>query len=109
MYEWFLVFLRAKKDMIAEVKCCAKCQSTNLVKNGSNGVGNPKYKCKDCGFGGVINSRRKSEEVKENLLKASQERSSSRGLARIFGVSHQTALNWIKKSPIITINKENFA
>ena len=84
--------------MVTEVKKCAKCDSTNIVKNGFNGVGNPKYKCKDCGFGGVFQTRRKSEEVKEQLIKASKERSSSRGLGRIFGVSHQTALNWIKKS-----------
>jgi len=79
-------------------KCCEKCGSEKIVKNGSNGVGNPKYKCKACGFGGVFESRRPSQETKELLLKAAEERSSSRGLGRIFGVSHQTALNWIKKS-----------
>jgi len=78
--------------------CCRKCGSDRIVKNGSNGVGNPKYKCKACGFGGVFESRQPSEETKALLLKAAEERSSSRGLARIFGVSHQTALNWIKKS-----------
>lgn len=84
--------------MVSEHRSCAKCQSVNIVKNGSNGVGNPKYKCKECGFGGVFQSRRKSEEIKEQLIRASKERSSSRGLGRIFGISHQTALNWIKKS-----------
>lgn len=51
-----------------------------MVKNGSNSVGNPKFKCKDCGFIGVIKTLRKSDEVKEQLIKASQERVSSRGL-----------------------------
>lgn len=84
--------------MVIEKKCCHKCGSDQIVKNGSNGAGNPKYKCKSCGFGGVFKSRRASEEKKQLLLKAAEERSSSRGLGRTFGVSHQTALNWIKKS-----------
>lgn len=79
---------------------CHKCQSTNIIKSDSNFVGNPKYKCKDCGLGGVFKSCRPSNGTKELLLKAAQERSSSRGLARTFGISHQTALNWIKKSRI---------
>ena len=83
--------------MVTEIQTCKKCGSSNIIKNGSNGVGNPKYKCKDCGFGGVFKSRRKSEEIKDLLIKAAEERSSSRGLGRTFGVSHQTALNWIKK------------
>ena len=87
-----------RKDFeVMEKTSCQKCGSDRIVKNGSNGVGNPKYKCKSCGFGGVFESRRPSQETKELLLKAAEERSSARGLARIFGVSHQTALNWIKK------------
>ena len=83
--------------MITKSLCCRKCGSTNLVKNGSNSAGNPKSKCKDCGFGGVIQSKRTSEETKECIAKAYQERSSLRGVARIFGVSHQSVLNWVKK------------
>jgi len=86
--EWFLLYLQKK---ITKSHTCSCCSSTNIVKNGS---GNPKYKCKDCG---VFKSLRKSEEEKEMLIRASQERCSSRGLGRIFGISHQTALNWIKK------------
>lgn len=86
-----------KIEMVTETKVCKKCGSSNITRNGSNGVGNPKYKCKDCGFGGVFESRRKSEEFKELVVNAAKERSSSRGLGRTFGISHQTALNWIKK------------
>ncbi len=85
--------------MVTEHKCCHKCGSEHIVKNGSNGSGNPKYKCKACGFGGVFQTVRKSEAFKELVVKAAQERSSSRGLARTFGISHQTALRWIKKKP----------
>lgn len=83
--------------MVTEVKCCHKCGSEHIVKNGSNACGNPKYKCKACGFGGVFQTVRASEDYKETVVRAAQERSSSRGLARTFGISHQTALNWIKK------------
>ncbi len=54
----------------------------------------------------MIQSKRKDESFKETLIKASLERSSSRGLGRIFGVSHQTALNWIKKSSIAPQTQE---
>ena len=90
---------RKNRKMVSEVKCCRKCGSSKIVRNGSNSAGNPKYKCKDCGFGGVFESVRKSEAVKEQVIRAAQERSSSRGLGRIFGISHVTALNWIKKKP----------
>ena len=70
--------------MVAESKCCPKCHPEDIVKNGSNRVGNPKYKCKDCGFGGVFESLRPSEETKEALLRAAQERSSARGGWRVY-------------------------
>lgn len=85
--------------MITESKKCRSCGSTNLVKNGSNGVGNPKSKCKDCGFSGVIETKRADEATKEKVAKAYQERSSLRGVGRIFGISHQTVLTWTKKKP----------
>jgi transposase-like protein len=85
--------------MVEGLKACRKCGSEHLVKNGSNAVGNAKYKCKGCGFSGVIESKRYDDELKEQVVKASLERSSSRGLAQIYGISHQTALRWIKKKP----------
>ena len=88
--------------MITEHTKCRRRQSSNIVRNGSNSSGNAKYKCKDCNFGGVFVSRCKSDEFKETVIRASQEHSSSRGLARVFGISHQTALNWIKKSPFLS-------
>ena len=86
--------------MLSKKICCGKCGSENIVKNGYNSVRNPKYKCKDCGFGGVFQTKRLSEETKEQIIKAAQERSSARGLGRIYGISHTTVLNYIKKSRI---------
>lgn len=83
--------------MITEKIVCRKCGSANLVKNGSNAVGNSKSKCKDCGFSGVLQTKTPDKSTKEKIAKAYQERSSLRGVGRIFGVSHQSALNWTKK------------
>lgn len=84
--------------MVTQTLKCRRCDSTNLVRNGSNGVGNPKTKCNDCGFSGVIKTKRADEATKEKVAKAYQERSSLRGVGRIFGISHQTVLTWTKKS-----------
>ena len=86
------------RNMVTEKKCCAKCGLDQIVKNGSNRVGNCKYKCKSYGLGDVFESRRKSEEFKEMVVRAAQEWTSSRGLARTFGICHTTALKWIKIS-----------
>ncbi len=84
--------------MITTQLVCRKCDSENLVRNGSNGSGNPKSKCKDCGFSGVISSKRVSEWTKDLACASYQEKSSLRGVARIFEVSHQSILRWTKKS-----------
>ena len=39
-----------------------------------------------------------SETRKEEILRAYEERTSLRGLTRIFGVSRQTVTSWLKKS-----------
>lgn len=83
--------------MIAQNLTCRKCGSEKLIKNGTNGAGNPKSKCKNCGFSGAINPKRVDESTKELIVKAYQERASLRGVARIFGVSHGSVLNWVKK------------
>ncbi len=85
--------------MITTLHSCARCQGTALVRNGTNSANNPKYKCKTCGFSGVLVTRRKSATEKEQAVAAYQERASARGVGRIFGISHQTALNWVKKKP----------
>ncbi len=84
-------------DMIVKTIKCRKCGSANLIKNGTNGVGNPKSKCKDCGFSGVLQLQTADASTKEKIARAYQERSSLRGVGRIFGVSHQSVLNWTKK------------
>jgi len=78
---------------------CYHCEGESIVKNGFTPNGKQKYKCKDCGKASRENPVPKgySEEEKETILKAYQERSSLRGLVRTFGVSRTTVSNWIKK------------
>ena len=58
-----------------------------------------KYQCKDCGKASRENPDfGYSEARKEEILKAYQERSSMRGVARTFGVSRNTLTKWLKKS-----------
>ncbi len=81
-----------------KVHVCRKCQSEAIVKNGANGSGSPQYHCKTCGAYGVLEPRQDyTEEEKEIIIKAYQERSSMRGIERTFGVCRQTLNAWLKK------------
>jgi transposase-like protein len=78
---------------------CPHCGSPDIVKNGHAPNGKQKYRCRAC----QRQSREKPtphvtpEERREEILRAYQERSSLRGLARTFKVSHNTVAAWIKK------------
>ena len=77
---------------------CRACGSQNIVKNGHNASGSQQYWCKDCGKRGVLEPKRGyTEEQKEQILAAYNERSSMRGIQRTFGVSRPTLASWIKK------------
>lgn len=78
---------------------CYHCGSTEIVKNGKAPNGKQKYHCNGCGKGSRENpDTGYSEERKEEILKAYQERMSMRGIARTFGVSRNTLTKWLKKS-----------
>ena len=77
---------------------CTRCGSTNIVRNGTNKCGNQQYHCKDCGAYRVLDPQTGySDEDKQTVLRACQERSSLRGIQRIFGVARQTVAHWIKE------------
>ncbi len=87
--------------MVTEVITCPHCGSDDIVKNGfAPKSGKQKYLCHACGR----QSRKDpspngyTEERKEEILRAYQERSSLRGLRRTFGVSPTTVIGWLKKS-----------
>lgn len=85
--------------MVVKKVKCYHCGSEEIKKNGFAPNGKQKYECKDCGKASRENplSKGYSEEAKERILKAYQERSSLRGLVRTFGVSRTTVTSWIKK------------
>ena len=85
--------------MIIEVKIrrCPNCGSSDIIKNGTDYKGSQKYHCHHCGGYGTLDAKtRYSQEEKERVLKAYQERVSMRGICRIFGVVPKTLLRWIK-------------
>jgi insertion element IS1 protein InsB len=71
--------------------CCPYCRSENVVKNGSNGVGTPKFLCKACGRQFVNNPKHKviSDEQKELIDKLLLEKIPLAGMARVTEVSER--------------------
>jgi len=56
--------------MIIETKVytCRKCQSEELVKNGTNASGSSQYHCKACGFYDVLERKERATEEKKELI-----------------------------------------
>ncbi len=79
---------------------CPHCQSDTLVRNGHAPNGKQLYRCRTCGRQSRENPTPHAYPParREEILHASQERSSLRGLTRTFGVSRTTVSTWIKKS-----------
>ena len=71
---------------------CAHCHSINIVRNGLAPNGKQRYLCRDCSRQSRDNptGNAYSEERREEILRAYEERSSLRGLTRTFGVSRNT-------------------
>ena len=85
--------------MITTASTCRDCHSTQLVRNGKTRAGNQRYQCKACGSTKVLILDPKYGVERQALVARTYlERNSSRSTARIFGISHRTVLNWLKKS-----------
>lgn len=86
--------------MILTASTCRDCHSSHLILNGKTQAGNQRYKCKDCGSTKVLQLDERYSDVRQELVAQTYvERNSSRSVARLFGISHRTVLNWLKKSP----------
>jgi len=84
--------------MVVTKHRCDKCQSENIVLNGKNRSGSQTYKCKDCGCCRVLLSVKKTESIDlAALSRTYEERNSYRSSGRIFGISHVTVFNYLKK------------
>jgi transposase-like protein len=85
--------------MVTITLCCQHCGSEDLVRNGYAPNGKQRYRCTSW-----KRQRRKNpapngytEERREEIIKAYQERNSMRGLTRTFGVARNTVKDWLKK------------
>jgi transposase-like protein len=86
--------------MVTETIICRHCASTDLVMNGlAPNNAKQRYLCRACGRQSREDPSPNgyTEERKEEILRAYQERSSLRGLRRTFGVSPTTVIGWLKK------------
>ena len=77
---------------------CRTCTSINIVKNGTNRLGQQQYLCKDCGARRVLVSKREEQAKKKQeliplALAACFERVSLRGVARLFNISRSTLMD----------------
>ena len=78
---------------------CPHCRSKALVRDGHAPNGKQKDRCHACGRRSRENPTPNAypETRREEILHASQERSSLRVLGSTFGVSRATVSSWIKK------------
>ena len=85
--------------MVTITICCPYCGSDDLVRNGHALNGKQKYRCKACNRQSRENPAPNgyTEERKEEIINAYQERSSMRGLTRTFHVARNTVKKWLKK------------
>jgi transposase-like protein len=85
--------------MVTIILRCQYCRSERLVRNGLAPDGRQRYLCRDCSSRSREQPRTNaySEQEREQILRAYDERSSLRGLSRTFGVSRQTVTARLKK------------
>jgi insertion element IS1 protein InsB len=84
--------------MITTTFACRLCQSTNVKLYGHNCAGTQRYHCNDCGTTRVLKPKKALlPEVEQAMERSYLERNSLRATARIFGVSHGTVFNKVKK------------
>lgn len=79
------------------VHVCARCGSEHLRKNGHAENGAQRAKCQDCARTFVLQPKgaRYDHRFKEQVVAASQDRMSLRGITRTFGVRRKTISRWV--------------
>jgi transposase-like protein len=84
--------------MATIVISCPYCCSEQTIHFGKTTNGYPRYRCRACGktFSDAP-ERGHTEDFKERVLAAYQERMSMRGIARTFHISRNTLSAWLKE------------
>ena len=92
------VLKKEEPFMVTITVPCPHCQSEALVRNGHAPNGKHLSRCRACGRQSRENPTPHAypQARRDELLHASQERSSLRGLTRTFGISRTTVSSWIK-------------
>ena len=81
-----------------KIHTCTKCDSVDIIKNGTDENGKQKFHCATCGVWATLEpSVPYTDERKKEILRAYQERPSMRGIERIFKVARQTLARWLKE------------
>jgi transposase-like protein len=82
------------------MEACSNCGASALLKNGLARNGKQRYHCRTCrrSSRSTPDPSAYSKARKAKILRAYQERTSLRGLTRIFGVSRQKVTAWLKKN-----------
>ncbi len=85
--------------MITTTLLCPRCESAEVIRYGKAANGKQRFRCRSCArtFRENPSSRAYPEDRKREILAAYQERSSLRGLRRIFGISRNTVAAWRKE------------
>lgn len=88
------------EDEIAYTPSCRHCHSYRTIRHGYTRKAKQRYCCRTCGRCFVENPESAAYDParKEEILKAYNERTSLRGLTRIFGVWRNTVSRWLEKS-----------
>ncbi len=88
------------ENEIAHTPSCRHCHSDRTIRHGYTRKGKQRHRCQSCGRSFVENpaSAACDPSRREEILKAYNERTSLRGLTRVFGVSRNTVTRWLKKS-----------
>ncbi len=78
---------------------CYHCGSEQVVRNGRTTNGKQRFLCRACGrcLRAGFTGRATSPARQAEILRAYHERTSLRGIARIFGVSRSTVTTWVQK------------
>lgn len=86
--------------MVTQTILCSHCGSDQLIRHGKAPNGKQKFRCHACHKCSRENPGSASHDAafRAQVLAAYHERCSLRGVCRIFGISRQTLIVWLKKS-----------
>jgi transposase-like protein len=79
------------------IHVCLRCGSEKIRKNGHANNGAQRAKCLECERTFILQPKgaRYDQRFKEQVVAASQDRMSLRGITRTFGVCRKTVLRWV--------------